>query len=312
MKQSSLKYPQDLDLIASKVNNWKRWGDNDEMGTVNFISAQKVINAAGLVRQGRVIELALALDRAGPQAGAPRRFNPIHFMSALPAEDVLAGDIGIADDVLITPLQAATQWDSLAHISHREMIYGGRSNRLVGIHGAKVNTIRAISSRIVSRGVLIDMPRHFGVDSLEPGQAIAGRDLDAVLERHGLSVAEGDVLLVRTGFLEQCRRASWDKYRDASPGLGIDTIEWLHARNVAAICTDTVAVEVKPSQVDGIPLPFHVLGIVYMGLLLGEMFDMETLAHECAADGVYEFMFVAAPLPVTGGVGSPINPYAIK
>src|SRR5262245_23578915 len=103
-----------IDDLAAMVNNWNRWPDDDQWGTLNYITPDKVAAAASLVRTGTVVELGVPLERSGgPQATAPRRYNPIHFMDELPVDYRLPGDVGVADDVLVLPLQASTQWDSL-------------------------------------------------------------------------------------------------------------------------------------------------------------------------------------------------------
>jgi kynurenine formamidase len=212
------------------------------------------------------------------------------------------------------PLQAGTQWDGLAHVSHNGKQYGGLDHALTTTRGAAKNGIEHMSDKIVSRAVFCDFPRHFGVEALEQGYAITTEDLDACLAANNVVVGEGDILLVRTGHLERCRPLGWKgyAYQDAVPGLGIDTVEWIHEHKLAAVGGDTSGLEVKPSQVKASPLPFHTSALVYMGLLIGEIFDMEELSENCAKDGRYEFMFVAAPLPISGAVGSPINPYVIK
>jgi kynurenine formamidase len=234
-------------------------------------------------------------------------------MLSVPSDFILEGEIGIADDLIVLPLQASTQWDALAHISHRGTQYGGRDSGLTTTRGARVNGIEAVAGRIATRGVLCDLPRHLGVACLEPGYAITAEELVSALAATGVAVGEGDILLVRTGHMARCRPNHWRGYANSdTPGLGIDTLEWIHECRLAGVCTDTSAVEVRPSQIEGIPLPFHVVALVYMGLLLGEIFDLEELAVRCAADGRYDFFVVAPPLLVSGAVGAPINPYAIK
>jgi kynurenine formamidase len=301
-----------VDDLGPRLCNWDKWGSEDELGTLNFITERKVLEGAGAVRKGVIIELGVPLDRDGPQKASPRRFNPLHFMTALPSDTVRPDGCGIADDVLVLPLQAGTQWDALSHFSYNGTIYGGRSVSRVTSGGAQANSIRAISARVATRGVLVDVARHRGVDWLEPGYAITASDLSSTLDQEGVKAGEGDIILVRTGFLAHSRNRGWEGYSDHAPGLGLDTLEWIHERRLAGVATDTVALEVKPSQIQGFRSPFHAVGLVYMGLLLGEMFDLDRLANACAKDGAYDFFFVAAPLPVTGAVGSPINPYAIR
>jgi len=167
---------------------------------------------------------------------------------------------------------------------------------------------------IVTRGVLLDVARTKGVPWLEPGYAITSDDLEAVLQKEKVVVEEGDAVLIRTGQVARCRaRGSWEGHAmGPSPGLSFFTAGWIYDRRVAAIATDTWAVEVRPSEIEETFDPLHRVLIPNMGLLLGENFDLECLGVDCEHDCVFEFLFVAPPLPITGGVGSPINPLAIK
>lgn len=304
--------PDIVGELAAELSNWGRWGADDERGTVNYITPSKVAAAARLVTTGEIVELGVPLERRGPATGHPRRFAPLHFMTALPGERTRPGGLGVADDVLTFPLQAGTQWDALAHVSYRGRIYGGRPTSVVTSEGAAECSIRGISGHIATRGVLLDLARDHPDACLPPGHAIDVAALDACLSRQHTDVGEGDVILLRTGFLERCRRDDWRGYHGDMPGLSVWTLRWLHEHRVAAVATDTSFLEVRPSEIPGEALPFHSIAIPHMGLLLGEIFDLEELAARCARDGRYEFLFVAPPLPVTGGVGSPVNPYAIR
>jgi kynurenine formamidase len=302
----------DVEALGRKLCNWSTWGADDQVGTVNYITPAATARAAQLARTGQVFGLGIAMDRNGPAIGSALRFNPLHFMSIIPTEKLRAGEVGIADDVLFLPLQSATQWDSLAHVSFRGQLYGGRPASLVSTDGASVNDICNVASKVATRGVLLDIARSWSVEALEPGVAIEAADLDEALAATGLEVGEGDAVLVRTGYLNRCRRQGWQGYSATTPGLGMSTLEWFAERHVAVVATDTYAVEVKPYQVADQASPFHVVALVYMGLLLGEIFDLDALAAACAADGGYEFFFVGPGLPVTAGVGSPVNAFAIK
>jgi kynurenine formamidase len=114
--------------------------------------------------------------------------------------------------------------------------------------------------------------------------------------------------------MAQCRDAgSWGSYAGGSaPGLALDTALWIHDRELAAIATDTWGMEVQPNETEDVFQPLHIILIVHTGLLVGEIFELEGLADDCAADGRYEFLISAAPLPITGAVGSPVNPVAVK
>ena len=305
---------QKVRAIAQKVSNWGRWGAEDERGTVNFITPEVVRRAAVCIRRGQVFSLGLSFGAEGPQIGQGGRLNPMHLMSAV------AGQIGsdpdgfrYADDVIIMPLQCATQWDSLAHVHYGGQLYNGFPASAITPAGASRNAIDKVGVGIVSRGVLLDVARTLDVERVPPGRALTPADLEAAEGAAGVRAGSGDVLLIRTGHLNVFK-VDGDRvgYMRRMPGLGISCVEWLHAREVAAVATDTNAVEVIPFEDPSTPLPVHLLCIRDMGLTLGEMFDLEELAADCARDGVYEFFFSAPPLKVTGGVGSPLNPLAIK
>jgi kynurenine formamidase len=178
--------------------------------------------------------------------------------------------------------------------------------------GANVNSIKAISDRVATRAVQVDIARMAGVEALEPGTPIGVEDIQRCLSGTNTQVRRGDILLVRTGFLQHCRQRQWKGYLGPAPGLTAATLPWIHEIGLAGVASDTSAVEVVPFSVPGVHAPFHVVGIVYMGLLVGEMFDLDQLAARCHDDGRYDFMLVAAPLPVSRAVGSPINPYGIR
>ncbi len=301
--------------IAKQVSNWGRWGAEDERGTLNFITPDVVRRAATLVRTGHVFSLGLTFGAEGPQIGQGGRVNPMHLMTAV--DQKLPGDypdgFRYADDVLVLPLQCATQWDSLAHVHYDGQLYNGHAAATTSSAGAAKNGIDKVGAGIVSRGVLLDIARLTGVPRVAPGTAITPADLEAAEQAQGVRVERGDVLLVRTGHLAVFKEDG-DRigYMRMMPGLGMACAAWLHAREVAALATDTNAVEVIPFEDPKTPLPLHLLCLRDMGLTLGEMFDLDALAAACAADGVWEFLFTAPPLRITGGIGSPLNPLAVK
>jgi kynurenine formamidase len=180
--------------------------------------------------------------------------------------------------------------------------------------GAKKNGIEKIARGVVARGVLLDLPRVKAVPWLEPGYAITVEDLEKALEVHGVETGAGDALLIRTGMMAMCRaQGGWGEYAGGpAPGLSFTTAGWVHARQLAAVATDTWAMEVQPHEIPETYQPLHQVFIANMGLLIGEIFHLDELAEDCAQDSIYEFFFVAPPLPITGAVGSPINPLAIK
>ncbi|MHC2998532.1 cyclase family protein [Microbacterium sp. HJ5] len=308
---------------AEAFRNWGRWGEDDVLGTLNFIDPAKRVEAAALVREGTVVSLAQAFDTDGPQKGWRRRTNPVHTMTDT-GTDAERGNqgfphgIGGADDVIAMPLQCSTQWDGLGHIfDHGNAWNGRRAGDVVTSDGDLVTGIEHAASVIVSRGVLLDLGRHLQPDTgeLPDGYAITVADLEGCIAAQGASsaVGHGDIVLVRTGQYARTRREGWGDYAGGpAPGLSLTTAGWLHRTEIAAIATDTWGFEVRPNEFD-VPAfqPLHQVVIPNMGLTIGEMWNLDGLAAECARLGRYGFLLSAAPLPITGAVGSPINPVAI-
>jgi kynurenine formamidase len=311
-----------LHHYIDKCSNWGRWGDDDQLGALNLVGPEEIQRAARLVRKGKPISVTLPYDQRGPQSGGfrsnPRLFPTTTGLDHLAgAQDPLPGGFGPArgfgfsDDVLLMPTQAGTQWDSLSHIFWEGKMWNGRSAGDVTTRGARANGIEHYTGRIVMRGVLVDVPAHRGVASLQPGEAITRDDVEDVLAAHNLTVHPGDALLVRTGFMA-ARRDRWGDYAGGpSPGLSLHMAPWLHEHDIAAVVADTWGIEVRPNEI-GYFQPLHVVSLVHGGIAFGEMFDLDVLAADCAQDGVYEFMFVASPLPITGGSGAPVSGLAIK
>jgi kynurenine formamidase len=309
----------DVHALCDQYRTWGRWGPDDQLGTLNYVEPEMIQAAARLVRLGRVISCALPYDGEGPQNGWGGRVNPLHFMlqdggdAAIGAQDHIAR-LRYADDAVYMPLQCGTQWDALAHVFYDGKMYNGYGLEHVSSIGATKNAIHLATEKVVGRGVLLDIARHRGLPWLEPGQGIDSAELAACAEREGVSVGRGDFVLIRTGNIAMCRdRKSWGSYSAGdAPGLCLDAVHFVCGRELAAIATDTWGMEVRPNELPDIFQPLHIVLLVNAGLLIGEIFDLDKLAEDCARDGVYEFMFVAGPLPFTNAVGSPLNPMAIK
>ncbi len=309
--------------LGKQHSNWGRWGEDDQVGTLNHVTQELVVRAAACIRSGKRISMALPFDSNGPQIGGFGRFNPIHLMFR-DGGDILAGTIiddfyggrdrhiRGTDDMIIMPLQSGTQWDSLSHILFEDKMYNGYHASKVTSKGATLNDIAQASDRIAGRGVLLDVARSKGVDALEPGYAISADDLDACAAAQGVEVGRGDFVMIRTGQLGQ-RRGAWGDYAGGSaPGLGLASVPWVAEKEVAGVATDTWGMEVLPNETPDVFQPLHIVYLVHMGLYVGEIFDLEALADDCVEDGQYDFFFCAPPLPFSRAVGSPVNPIAIK
>ena len=307
---------------AKRCSNWGRWGADDVRGTMNHLTEAKRRESAALIRRGVSFSLSQRFDMDGPQRGWRRRTNPVHTMLDT-GTDAAAGiqgfphGLGGADDVIAMPLQCSTQWDGLGHIFDHGVAWNGRpAAEVVTSLGDAVTGIETVADVIAGRGVLLDVARALDPDGeLPDGFAITEKHLRATIAAQGRSAAvgRGDIVLVRTGRLTRARREGWGDYAGGpSPGLSFTTADWLYRTDIAAVATDTWGFEVRPNEFDDAFQPLHQVAIPHIGLFLGEMWDLEGLATDCARDGVYDCWLTAAPLAITGAVGSPVNPIAVK
>lgn len=301
----------DFRSIGRELSNWGRWGPDDEIGTLNLITPERVAEAAKLARTGRVFDLGYTLAADGPQIGLGGRINPVHLMSMTGQTSFPDGG-GFADDFIFMPLQCATQWDGLAHVFYDDRLYNGVPASTVTARGASKLAIDKLARGVVGRGVLLDIARLNGVDCLDADHGITPAELDAAAERQGVEVRPGDILLVRTGWTQRFHQGSAAEFMGDEPGLTLECCRWLREHDVAAVACDNWAVEKYPSGDPGARMPVHYVLIRDMGMTLGEMFDLEELAADCATDGVYEFLLCAPVLKVANGVGTPLNPLAVK
>jgi kynurenine formamidase len=303
--------------MAARVRNWGRWGPDDEIGTLNLVDDAARRRGAAAVVSGRAFALGLPLSEAeGIQLGfVEGRVNPTRTMVQVnqPVNADQPDWVCFSEDVLSLATQCATHWDALAHASYGGVVYNGYPASTVSADGAARCGIHRLTT-VVSRGVLLAGARALGRDVLEPGYPISPADLDAACSLAGVTVEPGDIVLVRTGQMVHLRPERRDlvAYTWPSPGLTIETAGWFHRHDVAAVATDTLVFEVYPSQHEDAYLPVHLLHLVEMGLTQGQNWVLDALADDCAADGRYSFLLDATPLPLTQGLGTPLNPVALK
>ena len=303
--------------LGERLRTWGDFGDDDEKGALNHITAEHRVAAARLVQRGAVFSLALLItDGTGPMGTNPvGRFNPLHHMTATGDRtgplDMGAGT-DFTDDVLVIGCHSTTHWDALSHIYYGDTLYNGFPASDVGPRGATHMGIDKVHGDFVGRGILLDLPRFKGLTALEPGYAIVPDELTACAEHHGVTIGAGDILLIRTGALTRVRNNDWkDFHATPRPGLHYSTVEWMVNHRIAAVAADNNGVE-APSTLRGVRNPLHMLALRDAGIHLGEFWNLESLAEDCAQDGRYECMLVAQPLRIEGGVGSPLNPLAFK
>ena len=271
-----------IDKATKELSNWGRWGKDDQIGTLNFVTPKDIVEAAKLIKKGMAFSLGIPLDANGPQTGLfGGRFNPIHQMLAT-GTDAIAGRqdwnrIRYADDTLNLCVQGATHWDALGHIFYEEKTYNGFDAKLVDARGLGVLGIENSRDKMNGRGVLLDIARFRGVPWLKDGEGISNDELDACAKKQGVKIGRADFVIVRTGQMERClKEKSWGGYAGGdAPGVFFENCYWCHKKEIAAICTDTWGVEVRPNETKEANQPWHWVVIPAMGLTMGEIFYLK-------------------------------------
>lgn len=315
MRDTQLVSLEEFDRIFESVKNWGRWGPDDQVGTLNYITPQKVREAAGLVRSGRQVSLEIPLNTV---AGPDNPHQALHFVTQAHDIDVGSSGLRVALDFLGMACHGDchTHMDALCHISYNGLTYNGKSaQEVVTSMGATTLDVTAYAKGLVGRGILLDIPRLRGVKWLEPGEAVTRAELEHCERVEGVRLGEGDILVFRTGHhRRRLERGPWSNNPPPSgegkAGLHVDTIPWMHERKIAAFLPDGDG-EAVPGTVEGMVYPIHALQIVAMGMLASDSHQFEDLAQACDEEGRWEFMVVGLPLQLPGGTGSPWNPIAI-
>jgi kynurenine formamidase len=293
--------------LFERVSNWGRWGPDDERGALNYLTPERVAAAAGLVRSGRTVSLSRPLNtEREPDNPEPAD----HRMTMLDGSD--SHGLAFVKDYIGVDYHndSHSHLDALCHVSFDGRLYNGRPADSVSAAGAAVETVEVLKDGLMGRGVLLDIPRARGVRWLEPGDSVLPGDLDEAERSEGVRVGEGDILLVRTGHATRLDELGpWDT-ANSKAGLHPSCASFLAERRVAALGCDGNS-DTAPSITEGVGFPIHVLALTAMGVHLLDYLHLRELAAVCEKAGRWEFLFVAAPLRIAGGTGSPLNPIAV-
>jgi kynurenine formamidase len=302
--------------LSARVSNWGRWGADDERGTLNLVTPEAVLRGVAAVRTGRPFSLAIPFDVDGPQwdnVNMPLRTNPaLNTYAVNVAFTGNTADFTTSDDAFSMGSQAATHWDSLAHVGYDGLLYNGIADTVVTREGGAARLGVQNIGPVVTRGILLDIARLHGVDHFDDNYAITDDDLERAADAAAIAVEPGDAVLVRTGHMHFLRLGQRERYSHPSPGLSTSTIAWVRDHDVAAVATDTLTFEVYPCEDRAVFMPVHMLNLRDIGLLQGQVWNLDDLAADCASDGQYDFLLCATPLPLTHAVGAPVAPTAIK
>ena len=296
------KTSAEVEALVTELSNWGRWGKDDQLGALNLITPEKRKQAAKLVREGTSVSLARNVEK---QAAVD---NPEPFVQTmLPSAD---SQWSLDRYSVAYHGYAHTHLDALCHLFHHGKMYNGFSRDEVGPKGAAKLSIHNAKSGVFTRGILFDIPRLRGVRYLEPGTPIYPEDLDAWENHAGVKVTSGDVIFIRTGRWQ--RRAvmgPWNVLDPGMPGLHVSCARWLKQRDVAILGSDGAS-DVIPSGIPGMSHPIHLLVLHAMGMNIFDNCDLDELSEVAEKHKRWEFLLTAAPMPVEGGTGSPLNPLA--
>jgi len=294
-----------LDRWMQDLSNWGRWGKDDQLGTVNLITPAKRKSAAALVKEGYAVSLS---SNAETEKSADNPFPFGHEMISTGADPKPMFGM----DIYTTRYHGLvlTHLDALSHMFYQGKMYNGYSQEQVDKQGAHQLAVTAYKNGLVSRGILMDIPRLKGVKYLEPSTPVYPADLDAWEKKAGIKVDSGDIVFIRTGrWSRRAEKGPWNT-EEAAAGMHVSCARWFHQRDVAAIGSDTHG-ELMPSPVKGVPFPIHQLLLIAMGTPMFDNCDLEALSEVAAVRHRWEFLLTAAPLTVPKGTGSPLNPIAI-
>ncbi len=294
-----------IDQWMKELSNWGRWGKDDQMGTVNLITPAKRKQAAALVKEG--VTVSLARDSEKTQSiENPSPFG--HVMTSTGAKP--QGQFVLDTYSVNYHGYAHTHMDSLCHMFYNGKMYNGFSQLEVTSQGANKDAITNFKNGILSRGILMDIPRLKGLPYLEPGTPIYPEDLDAWEKKAGVKVQSGDIIFIRTGrWARRTAKGVWD-ISNNSAGLHASCLKWIKDRDIAMVGSDAGS-DLMPSGIAGVVQPIHQVLLVAMGTPIFDNCDLEAVSEAASQRKRWEFMLTAAPLAVTRGTGSPLNPIAV-
>jgi kynurenine formamidase len=314
--------PDLSDLLKDSPTNWGKWGPDDEVGSLNYLGPEQVLAAARLVSSGKVFTLQRLIGDPKGDPVWPGR-TPAERTQILDESDwdeggkgaAYPGGLHYADDKINAFLQGSTQYDGLGHVWYGGQIWNGYDARTT-IGGMDKASVEPIAQRgVVGRAVLLDMARFRGKPNLDKGETFTHEDLLACAAAQGVEIQQRDILIIRTNFLQlffEQGEAFYEGFNEPGLVYSPELVQWFQDMEIPNLVTDTIANEVTFDPNNGVALVLHNALMRNLGVTLTEIADLEKLATDCAEDGQYAFLYVAAPLKVAKGSGSPVNPVVIK
>ncbi|MCA0154991.1 cyclase family protein [Tsukamurella sp. M9C] len=321
MTEQTVTAPALGDLLAQAPSNWGKWGPDDEVGSLNYLGPEQAVAAATLVRTGKVFTLQRLIGDPKGDPVWPGRSPAVRtqIMDEATWDGAEApqfpGGLHYADDKIDAFLQGSTQYDALGHVWYDGKLWNGYDARTT-VGGMDVASVEPIAQRgVVGRGVLLDMARFRGKEHLDTAETFDHTDLEACAAAQGVQLRPRDVLLIRTNYLQlffELGDAFYEGFCEPGLQYSPELVQWFADNEIPNLVTDTIANEVTTDQNNGVALTLHCALMRNLGVVFTEITDLEALAADCAADGVYEFMYTAAPLKIAQGSGAPVNPVVVK
>lgn len=314
--------PSLTDVLADAPTNWGRWGDDDEVGALNYLTADEVLRGVRHITTGAVFPLQRLIGDPKGDPVWPGRSPAVRTMILDEGHwdeggdgPAFPGGLHYADDKIDAFLQGSTQYDALGHVWYDGRIWNGYDARTT-IGGLDKASVEPIAQRgVVGRGILLDIARWRGKETLDAGETFTHEDLVQCAKDQGTEIEKRDILVVRTNFLKQFFDKGDAFYEGfCEPGLvySPELVAWFQDMEIPNLVTDTIANEVTFDPNNGTALPLHCALMRNLGVALTEIADLEDLAESSAADRQYTFLYAAAPLKIHRATGSPVNPIAIK
>jgi kynurenine formamidase len=314
--------PDLTDLLRDSPTNWGKWGEDDEVGALNYLGPEQVLAATQLVSSGKIFTLQRLIGDPKGDPVWPGR-SPAERTQVFDESDwdeggkgpAFPGGLHYADDKIVAFLQGSTQYDALGHVWYDGKIWNGYDARTT-IGGLDKASVSSIAERgVVGRGVLLDMARFLGKDYLSAKETFTHEDLEACAKAQGVTIEKRDILIIRTNHLQlffEKGDAFYEDFCECGLVYSPQLVEWFKDKEIPNLVTDTIANEVTTDPNTGVALTLHNALMRNLGIAFTEICDLEKLAEDCAADKRYAFLYVAAPLKISQATGSPVNPVVIK
>lgn len=314
--------PNTRQLLEGLPKNWDKWGPDDEVGALNYLTETEVLRGVASVRQGKTFTLQVQIghpdgDPMWPARNPSMRFNTLdHSHYHFGKQPHMAGGAAYSDDVIFMQLQGSTQYDALGHAWYDNQLWNGYDAQTTVGGMAKASVLAIAERGVVGRAVLIDMARYRGKKCLGRGETFNHLDLLDAAKAQGVTIEKRDILIIRTGsmgaFYELGKAEFFKDLMEPGLTYSRELVEWFHEMEIPNLVTDTIANEVITDPESGVQIPLHCALMRNLGIAFTEIVLLEELAADCADDGQWKFLYTAAPLKIVGGSGAPVNPVVIK